>query len=260
MAMAEFTGKVAIVTGAGRGIGRTIVQTLAKEGMKVAINDINPAAVQNVVDELNSQGYQTIPLVASVTDEVQVESMFDQAEAELGPLWLSVNNAGVFNTAPTAEMSVEMWDTAFDVDAKGVFLCSRAAIRRMIPRGQGRIVNFGSIAGHIVRTGQIAYCAAKAAVIHFTRCLAVEVAPHGITVNCLCPGMTWTEMLSVSAQERSLDLDAMIQMIPDGRMAQEKDHANLVLFFAGEASAHITGQVVDVDGAQSLFHPLQMKH
>jgi NAD(P)-dependent dehydrogenase (short-subunit alcohol dehydrogenase family) len=258
--MDDLTGKVVIVTGAGRGIGRTIAQTLAMEGMKVAINDINPATVQNVVDELNSQGCQTIPFVASVTDEVQVESMFEQVEAELGPLWLLVNNAGVLNAAPTAEMSVEMWDTAFEVDAKGVFLCSRAAIRRMIPRGQGRIVNFGSIAGHIVRTGQIAYCAAKAAVIHFTRCLAVEVAPHGITVNCLCPGMTWTDMLSVSAQERSLNLDAMIEMIPDGHMAQERDHANLVVFFAGESSAHITGQVIDVDGAQSLFHPLEMKH
>jgi NAD(P)-dependent dehydrogenase (short-subunit alcohol dehydrogenase family) len=129
----------------------------------------------------------------------------------------------------------------------------------MIPRRQGRIVNFGSIAGQIVRTGQIAYCAAKAAVIHFSRCLAVEMAPYGITVNCLCPGMTWTDMLSVSAKERALDLDAMVELIPDGRMAREEDHANLVMFLADEASAHITGQVIAVDGAQSLYHPLQMK-
>jgi len=258
--MADLTGKVAIVTGAGRGIGRTIAHSLAGLGMRVGINDVNPATVQQVADELNTQGYQAFPLVASVTDEVQVESMFDQVEAELGPLWLLVNNAGVFNSAPTPDLTVEMWDNAFDVDAKGVFLCSRAAIRRMIPRRKGRIVNFGSIAGQIVRTGQIAYCAAKAAVIHFTRCLAVEVAPHGITVNCLCPGMTWTDMLQVSAKERSLDLEAMTEMIPSGRMAREEDHANLVAFFAREASAHITGQVVAVDGAQSLFHPLQMKH
>ncbi len=257
--MSDLTGKVALVTGAGRGIGRTIARALAEQGMHVGINDVNPAAAQQVVDELNSQGRRAISLIADITDEVQVESMFDRVEAELGSLWLLVNNAGVLNAAPTTEMTVEMWDSAFGVDAKGVFLCSRAAIRRMIPRGQGRIVNMGSIAGHIVRTGQIAYCAAKAAVIHFSRCLAVEMAPHGITVNCLCPGMTWTDMLSVSAKERSLDLEAMTALIPDGRMAREEDHANLVVFFAGEAAAHINGQVVSVDGAQSLYHPLQMK-
>jgi NAD(P)-dependent dehydrogenase (short-subunit alcohol dehydrogenase family) len=140
-----------------------------------------------------------------------------------------------------------------------VFLCSQAAIQRMIPRGAGRIVNLASIAGMIVRTGQIAYCAAKAAVIHFSRCLAVEMAPHGITVNCLCPGMTWTDMLRDSAVERGLDLDAMLEMIPAGRMAKEEDHAGLVLYFASEEAAHVTGQVVAVDGAQSLFHPLQMR-
>jgi NAD(P)-dependent dehydrogenase (short-subunit alcohol dehydrogenase family) len=258
--MADLAGKTAIVTGAGRGIGRTIAHTLAKQGMRVGINDVDPVTAGLVAAELSAQGCRAIPCVASVVDETQVEAMFDLVEAELGPVWLLVNNAGVFNAAPTAELTVEMWDRVFDVDAKGVFLCARAALRRMIPRGQGRIVNLGSIAGQIVRTGQIAYCAAKAAVIHFTRCLAVEVAPYGITVNCLCPGMTWTEMLQSSAQGRSLDLQAMTEMIPAGRMAREEDHANLVAFFALEASAHLTGQVVAVDGAQSLYHPLQMKH
>jgi NAD(P)-dependent dehydrogenase (short-subunit alcohol dehydrogenase family) len=125
----------------------------------------------------------------------------------------------------------------------------------MIPRHGGRIVNIASIAGMIVRTDEIAYCSAKAAVIHFTRCLAVEMASHGITVNCLCPGMTRTEMLSVSAEERGLDLDAMANLIPAGHMAEEADHAHLVAYFASDEAAHVTGQVVAVDGAQSLFHP-----
>jgi NAD(P)-dependent dehydrogenase (short-subunit alcohol dehydrogenase family) len=254
--MTTLTGKVALVTGAGRGIGRTLALELARQGMAVGVNDLNPQTAAGVAAEIQALGGRAIAVPASVTSKAEVTAMVDRVEAELGPLWLLVNNAGALNAAPTAEMSEEMWDLAMDVDAKGVFLCSQAAIRRMIPRKQGRIVNFSSIAGHIVRTAQIAYCSAKAAVIHFSRCLAVEMAPHGITVNCLCPGMTWTEMLSVSAKERGLDLDAMVALIPAGHMAKEQDHAHLVAYFASEEAGHLTGQVVSVDGAQSLYHPL----
>jgi len=180
----------------------------------------------------------------------------ERVEAELGPLWLLVNNAGIYFSGPTAEMSEEAWDKAFAVDAKGVFLCSQAAIRRMIPRHGGRIVNLASIAGIIVRTNQIGYCAAKAAVVHFSRCLAVEMAPYGITVNCLCPGMTRTEMLEQGAKERGMNLEAMVELIPAGRMANPEDHASLVAYFASDEAAHITGQVVSVDGGQSQFLPL----
>lgn len=257
--MSDIAGRVAVITGAGRGIGRTVAHILAGKGMSIGVNDVNPDLAGQVAKELRAKGHRAIALAENVANKAEIYQAIDRAEAELGPIWLLVNNAGVFNSAPTAEMSEEMWDAAFAVDAKGVFLASQAVIRKMIPRGQGRIVNFASIAGMIVRTGQIAYCSAKAAVIHFSRCLAVEAAPHGITVNCLCPGMTWTDMLSVSAKERGLDLDAMVELIPDGRMASEEDHANLVAFFASDEAAHITGQVVAVDGGQSLFHPLQMK-
>jgi NAD(P)-dependent dehydrogenase (short-subunit alcohol dehydrogenase family) len=227
--------------------------------MLVAVNDIHPETAGLVVDEICAAGGRAIPLPGSVSNVAEVDALFTRVENELGPLWLLVNNAGMINAAPTADMPEAMWDEAFEVDAKGVFVCSQAAIRRMIPRQAGRIVNFSSIAGHIVRTAQIAYCSAKAAVIHFSRCLAVEMAPHGITVNCLCPGMTWTDMLKNTARERGLDLDAMIELIPAGHMAKEEDHAHLVAFFASEESGHVTGQVVTVDGAQSLYHPLMVK-
>lgn len=256
--MSGLEGRVALVTGAGRGIGHTVAHVLAQQGMLIAINDVNPATAQEAVDAFCAEGYKAIAAPADVSDKGQVQAMVERTERELGPLWLLVNNAGVFNAAPTAELSEEAWDKAFAVDAKGVFLCAQAAIQRMIPRGEGRIVNFGSIAGLIVRTAQIAYCAAKASVIHFSRCLAVEVAPHGITVNCLCPGMTWTDMLSTSARERGLNLDGMVAMIPDGRMAKEEDHAHMVAYFASPEAGHVTGQVVTVDGGQSLYHPLQM--
>jgi len=257
--MAELNGRVAVVTGAGRGIGKTTARHLALQGMRVGINDINPALVSSVVAEFRLEGLTVLALPGDVSKKEEVTAMFDKVEAELGPLWLLVNNAGVLNTGPTADLSEEAWDLAFAVDAKGVFLCSQAAIRKMIPRQQGRIVNFASIAGMIVRTAQIAYCSAKAAVIHFSRCLAVEMAPHGITVNCLCPGMTRTAMLTVSAKERGLDLDAMLELIPAGKMAVEEDHAYLVSYFASDEAAHVTGQVVAVDGGQSLYHPLVMK-
>jgi len=156
--------------------------------MLVGVNDVNPALADSVVAELHANGCQAVALVASVADKQQVTAMIDRAEQELGPLWLLVNNAGVLTTGPTADLSEEAWDLAFDVDAKGVFLCSQAAIRKMIPRQQGRIVNFGSIAGLIVRTAQIGYCAAKAAVIHFSRCLAVEVALTGLPSTVFARG------------------------------------------------------------------------
>ena len=254
--MSNLQGRVTLVTGAGRGIGKTVARLLAEQGMIVGVNDFNFASAEEVVQELTAAGLRGLALPGDVSNKAEVQAMIGRVEADLGPLWLLVNNAGVYNAAPTAEMSEAAWDQAMAVDAKGVFLCCQAAIQRMIPRQTGRIVNFASIAGHIVRTNQIAYCSAKAAVIHLSRCLAVEMAPHGITVNCLCPGMTWTQMLSVTAKERGLDLDSMVALIPAGNMAEEIDHAHLVAYFASDEAKHVTGQVVSVDGAQSLYHPL----
>jgi len=249
-------GRVAIITGAGRGIGKTIARVLATRGMAVGINDVVRESAESAARELCIQGSRALALPADITRKSEVEAMVERAEAELGPLWLLVNNAGVFFSAPAPEMSEEAWDKAFAVDAKGAFLCSQAALKRMLPRRAGRIVNVASIAGIIVRIHQIGYCAAKAAMVHFSRCLAVEVAPFGITVNCLCPGMTRTEMLEQGARERSLDLEAMVELIPAGRMAAPEDHAYLVAYFASDEAAHVTGQVVAVDGGQSQFLPL----
>lgn len=252
-------GKVALVTGAGRGIGQTIARVLADHGMAVGVNDVLEELAEGTAAELRRAGHCTLALAADLTRKAQVESMLEQVEAKLGPLWLLVNNAGVFQSAPTAELSEEAWDHEFSVDAKAVFLCCQAAIRRMIPRRGGRIVNISSIAGLIVRTNQIGYCSAKAAAIHFSRCLAVEMAPHGITVNCVCPGMTRTEMLIKSSGEHGMNLDDMVALIPDGRMAAPEDHANLLVYLASDEASHVTGQVISVDGAQSLYHPLTLK-
>jgi len=255
--MGELRDRVALVTGAGRGIGAMTARLLAERGMRVAVNDLNAEAAEQTAESLRTQGFRTCAVPASVCRRADVQAMISRVEDQLGPLWLLVNNAGAFSHGPTSEMKEDDWDVPFDVDAKGVFLCSQAAIQRMVPRRRGRIVNIGSIAGLIVRTNQIAYCCAKAAAIHFTRCLAVEMAPHGITVNCVCPGMTWTDMLSVSAKARGLDLDDMVRLIPAGRMAKEEEHAHLVAFLASDEASHLTGQIITVDGGQSLYHPLE---
>ncbi len=251
----SLTGKVALVTGASRGIGLEIARHLAGQGMKVILN-ARSEGIKQEAESLREAGLEAGAYVADISQKSEVQAMFAWVEKEWGPLWLLVNNAGLLRTGPTAELSEADWDDCFAVDAKGVFLCSQAAIQQMVPGGGGRIVNISSIAGVIVRTAQIGYSSAKAAVNHFSRCLAVEMAPHGITVNCICPGMTWTEMLETSAVERNLDLEAMIALIPAGHMADPQDHAHLVAYFASEEAGHVTGQVVCVDGGQSQFHPL----
>ncbi|NOZ49825.1 MAG: SDR family oxidoreductase [Chloroflexi bacterium] len=248
-------GKVALVTGAGQGIGLEIARMLGQKGMLVIMN-ARSQKVDEAAETLRTEGLRTLAIRADVTQKTEVEEMVARVESELGPLWLLVNNAGALSYGPTADMTEAEWDLCFDVDAKGVFLCSQATIRHMIPRKAGRIINISSIAGTIVREKQIAYSAAKAAVNHFTRCLAVEMAPHGITVNAVCPGMTWTAMLAESAVARNLDLEAMVALIPAGKMADAADHAHLVVFLASEEARHITGQIMSVDGGQSDYHPL----
>lgn len=252
----SLTGRCALVTGAARGIGLATARTLCERGMRVAINDRDAAEAEQAAAALRAAGFHAFAVPADVTRAAEVAGMVARAEEELGPLWLLVNNAGTFHGGAAVDLSEEAWDQEFAVDAKAVFLCSQAALRSMIPRGGGRIVVVSSIAGWIVRTGQIAYCAAKAAAIHFARCLAVEAAPHGITVNCLCPGMTDSAMLRQTAASRGIGIEAYLEMIPAGRLATPEDQSATIAWLASEEAAHVTGQILSVDGGQSLYHPV----
>ena len=217
----------ALVTGAGRGIGFATARVLCEQGMQVAINDIDRNSAEHAAAELTTAGHRAMAVAGDVSRSGEVAAMFERVEAELGPLWLLVNNAGTFHSSPTEDFPEADWDREFEIDVKAAFLCSQAAIRRMIPRRCGRIVVVSSIAGQIVRTRQIAYCAAKAAAIHFARCLAIEMAPHGIAVNCVCPGMTDSQMLRQSAAARGVGIEDYIEMIPSGSLARPEDHASL---------------------------------
>jgi NAD(P)-dependent dehydrogenase (short-subunit alcohol dehydrogenase family) len=251
----SLTGKSAIVTGAARGIGYATAQLLCARGMCVVINDIDHDAAQQAAQALCVDKGQVIAVAGDVSCRSDVQRLFGEAERAFGLPWLLVNNAGVYRGAAFADFPEDEWDRAFAVDAKAAFLCSQEAVHRMTPPHGGRIVVVASIAGVIVRTGQIAYSAAKAAAVHFSRCLAVEVAGIGITVNCLCPGMTDSSMLRQTAAQRGIEVADYLRMIPSRRLATPEDHAHTIAWLASDEAAHVTGQVISVDGGQSLYHP-----
>ena len=254
----SLAGRCAIVTGGARGIGLTLSRVLCEAGLAVAVNDVNADGAAKAAAELSAKGHRAIGVPGDVTQAADAAAMVARAEKELGPLWLLVNNAGTFHSAPTEEFPEEMWDREFDVDVKGAFLCSQAALRVMIPRKAGRIVVVSSIAGWIVRTRQIAYCAAKAAAIHFARCLAVEMAPHGITVNCLCPGWTNTSLLDFDAIARRTGTTAEAAREKaygesfQHRVLEPEELAGMAVLLASEDGRGMTGQVVSVDGGYKV--------
>lgn len=257
--MTGLEGRSALVTGAARGIGFATARLLCEKGMRVAVNDVDRDTAETAAETLRNLGHVAIAVAGDVSNSATVSGIFATVDSKLDAIWLLVNNAGTFHSGPTAEISEQAWDQAFAVDAKAAFLCSQQAIRRMVPLRRGRIVVVASIAGSIVRTEQIAYCSAKAAAIHFSRCLAVEMAPHGITVNCVCPGMTDSGMMRQTATERGLHVAEYLKMIPSGKFATPEDHAGLIAWLASPEAAHVTGQTIHVDGAQSQYHPLTLR-
>ena len=205
----ELSGKIAIVTGAARGLGRAIAVALAREGADVAVSDIGRATdgstpyglssaddLAGTAREVERLGRRTVAVPADVTRAADVERLMGEVERHLGGLDILVANAGVIAAAPVASMDETMWDRIFAVNTKGVFLCARAAIPLLAKRGEGRIVNIASIAGKTGRAGLSAYCASKAAVISFTQALAEELGAMNVAVNALCPGFIKTAMFT----------------------------------------------------------------
>jgi meso-butanediol dehydrogenase/(S,S)-butanediol dehydrogenase/diacetyl reductase len=209
----DLKGKVALVTGAARGIGRAIACKLAAAGAHVVVADrgadadpalsyplATPAALAETARLVESEGVRALPLNADVTSAVEVRGMVERAAAQLGGIDILVNNAGVVAAGPLASITEEVWDRVMDVNVKGVFLCTQAVIPLMAERGEGRIVNIASVAGKTGRAGVGVYCASKFAVIGLTQALAEEVGPFNITVNAICPGYLrtamWTDVLN----------------------------------------------------------------
>lgn len=238
-------GKVALVTGAARGIGKAVVLTLADHGANVAVNDIKISHDDEVVKKLREKEAQTLVLPADVGKEEDVKRMFEELMEKWGRLDILVNNAGITRDALLHKLELKEWEKVIKVNLTGTFLCTRAAAAIMAQQKSGKIINFSSAVALLGNIGQANYTAAKAGIIGLTRTVARELAGKGINVNAVAPGFINTDMTATIPLEIK---EKMIAMIPMKRAGQPEDVARVVLFLASPLSDYVTGQVIPVDG------------
>ncbi len=246
----KLEGKVALVTGASRGIGKAIALELAAQGADVAVNYAgNVAAAEEVVAEIKGMGRKAIMIQADVASTEACTAMVDQVVEELGKIDILVNNAGITKDGLLMRMSEEDWDAVLTTNLKSLFSCTKAAIKHMMKARSGRIVNISSVVGEMGNAGQSNYAAAKAGCVGFTKSVAKEVASRGITANVVAPGFIQTDMTAVLPEKVVASLEASI---PQARLGEPKDIAKAVAFLVSDDAAYITGQTLHVNGGMVM--------
>jgi len=248
----KFEGKVALVTGAGRGIGRALARGFALGGARVAANDISPVNLEETVAELRAAGAEVEAFVADVANRLAVDSMVQAVGQRFDRIDALVNNAGVEPHAPLLGFDEYDWDRTLAVNLKGAFLLTQAVGRQMVEQGGGAIVNIASIAGraHGLKD-RAAYVASKSGLIGLTREAARELAAYNIRVNAVCPGVIETEMTAALRQDPAM-MARWLSEIPQGRLGSVDDVVPLVLFLCSPQAAYITGQAINVDGGKVM--------
>ena len=241
---------LALVTGASRGIGRAIVLEFARNGFDVAINyNRSSESAQKICDEAVALGVKAGIFQADVGDSEQVKELFSKVKASLGAVNVLVNNAGITRDNLLMRMKPEDWNAVISTNLNAAFYCTQAALRDMAKAHYGRIVNIASVVGLVGNAGQANYSASKAGIIGFTKSAAREYSARGITVNAIAPGFIETDMTEILKPEMK---DSILKSIPLGRIGKAEEVAKAVMFFAGEDSAYITGQVLTVDGGMTM--------
>ena len=251
----KLAGKTALVTGAGRGIGRAIALALAREGCQVAVADILGENARAVAAEATALGAKGLPVTVDLTRRAEVEAAVAEVLAQFGQLDVLVNNAGWDRMALFLDSDEETWDRLIALNFKAVLHMSKAALPHMVARGAGRVINIASDAGRVGSSGEAVYSGTKGAVIAFSKALAREMARHGVTVNVVCPGLTQTPLLQ-SLREQSPKnekiLDAVTRATPLGRVATPEEIAGAVVFLASPGADFITGQTLSVSGGLTM--------
>ncbi|NBF41734.1 MAG: glucose 1-dehydrogenase [Spirochaetes bacterium] len=257
----RFSDKRIIVTGSGRGIGRAIARRFAEEGAAVAICDIDRTTAEATAGEINESGGTALAVELDVRSIESVRAMLDAVVTEWGRVDVLVNNAGITIAKPVVEFTEEEWERTLDINLKGVFRCSQLVAVQMITQGGGKIINLSSESGKTAKPNFTIYAASKFGVVGFTQGLAQELAPHGITVNAVCPGIVhtpmWEELDRVLAKRMGKKEGEILatrkDQIPLGRLEQPEDVAGVVAFLASDDANYMTGQAVNVTGGRE-FH------
>jgi NAD(P)-dependent dehydrogenase (short-subunit alcohol dehydrogenase family) len=251
-------GKVALVTGAGRGIGRAAAIAFAEAGAQVVVADIDRGLAEETSAEIRAFGQPGLPVQVDLGELASIDGMIDTIASEMGGIDVAVNNAGVTRHGTLLEITEETWDLMFRINAKGTFFSMQRIAQQMVQQGRGgRIINVASTAGKGFRgTSSPAYAASKGAIISMTYIAAHQLAPHDINVNAICPGLVDTQMLNGMLAQRAADTGTTVaqlkegleQMIPLGRLDEPEDVAAMAVFLAGPGGRNITGQTINIDG------------
>jgi len=248
--MFDLKGKVAIITGARRGMGRTHALTLAKAGAKVVVADISQEDCEKVVKEIEKEGGEALAVKCDVAKKEEVDEMVKKTVEKWKKVDILVNNAGICQFKPFLEMTEEEWDRTLDINLKGYFLCAQAVAKEMAKQKSGRIINIASVAMGQQGIGFpniVHYCASKGGIVGMTEALAVELASYNIRVNAISPGMIETPMIDPMKADPKV-LEAILARIPMHRVANPQEVSNLVLFLASDESSYMTGSTVVIDG------------
>ena len=246
----DLTGKCAIVTGGSKGLGRVIAAALARAGADVALVSRTPDELARAAAALRTHGHRVLAVPADVTDEASLERMVGQVIEQFGQIDVLVNNAGVGDAAAAVEMDAAHWDQVMNVNLRGPMLCCKHVGAHLISRGRGKVINVGSVLARRVARYMSAYAASKAALVQFTRTLALEWMRHNVQVNALCPGYFLTDMnTEFFASERGKQF---IAALPIGRLGEAHELEGAAVFLASDATSYITGTTLYVDGGHSL--------